>query len=87
MARPEVQLLANGDILVPEKGPTGDWSISRFTPDQTCYADWLAFVQERDRGPRLLTRGLSFWLTGVLVVVGLFFGLALLGLLVAGGAH
>ena len=85
MARPEVQLLANGDILVPEQGTTGNWSMSRFTPNQTGYADWLAFVQKRDRSPSLLTRGLSFWLTGVLVV-GLFFGVALL-LLVAGGAH
>jgi hypothetical protein len=86
MARPEVQLLANGDFRAPEKGPTGDWSMSRFTPDQTGYADWLTFVQERDRSPSLLTRGLSFRLPGVLVVVGLFFGLALLGLLVAGRA-
>jgi hypothetical protein len=87
MAKPEVQLLANGDILVPERAAAGGWSISRFTPEQEGYADWLTVVQQRARQPGLLARGVSFWLTGVLVVVGLFFAIALLSLLASGGVR
>jgi hypothetical protein len=66
--RPDAQLLANGDILVPLKDG-GAWRISRVVPDQAEYADWLCAIQERERGPGLLERGVSFWVSAGLVLL------------------
>ena len=66
--RPDAQLLANGDILVPVKDG-GAWRMSRVVPDQAEYAEWLCETQERERGPGLLERGVSFWVSAGLVLL------------------
>jgi hypothetical protein len=68
--KPDLQLLANGDILVPEKEANG-WRMSRLDPDDATYAQWLRAVQDRDREPGPIERGVSFWLAGVLVLLAL----------------
>ena len=70
--RPDVQLLANGDILVPVAGDREAWRMSRVTTDDAEYAKWLRFVQDRDRDPGLLARGMSFWASALLVLVGIW---------------
>ncbi len=67
---PEVQLLADGDILVPVEDSGGKWRMSRVGVDDDAYAEWLRTIQERDRDPGLLARGVSFWVSAVLVFFG-----------------
>jgi hypothetical protein len=69
--RPDLQLLANGDILFPERADGGGWRISRVTPGDVEYADRLCEVQDQDRRPGLLARGVTFWLSAVVVWFGL----------------
>jgi hypothetical protein len=71
-AKPDVQLLANGDILVPVKEDGGTWRMSRVMTDDAEYAGWLCVVQDRDRDPGLLARGMSFWVSAVLVLFGIW---------------
>ena len=83
MARPEAQLLGNGDILVPVKGA----GITRLHPDDADYPDALAMIQERDRPPGLVERALTFWGIGLLLLIGLPFLLMVLALLAGGAGH
>ena len=53
-----------------EKGDDG-WRIARVSPEESGYAQWLRLVQERNRGPGLFERGVSFWLAGVLVLLAI----------------
>jgi hypothetical protein len=78
--RPDLQLLANGDILVPVK-EDGAWRVQRVVPDDAEYASWLEAVQRGNREPGLLARGVSFWLAGVLVFFGFVLFLMILSLL------
>ena len=71
---PEVELLANGDLLVPVAAANGAWKITRLAPDAPGYARWLSFVQKRDRGPGVLARGIGFWSAAILVLVGTWIG-------------
>ncbi len=71
-AKPDVQLVANGDILVPVADDGVTWRMSRVTTDDPEYAEWLRFVQDRDRDPGLLARGVSFWASALLVLVGIW---------------
>ncbi len=71
-AKPDAQLLANGDILVPAAEDGGAWRMSRVTTDDVDYAKWLRFIQDRDRDPGLLARGVSFWASALLVLVGVW---------------
>jgi len=73
MRGPDLQLLGNGDILVPEREHGGDWRVRRVVSDDAEYAKWLAAIQERDRQPGLLERGVSFWFGGNLVFFGFWF--------------
>jgi hypothetical protein len=79
-AAPDLQLLANGDILVPVEDGAGAWRMSRVAIEDAGYAEWLRIIQERDRDPGLLARGVSFWVSAVLVLCGLwaFFIIAVL---------
>jgi hypothetical protein len=45
--KPDVQLLPNGDILVPVEAEDTEsgWRVSRVSPDDDDYADWLRVVQ------------------------------------------
>ena len=70
MSRPDAQLLGNGDILVPVEDDGGGWRMSRLTSDDADYAATLAAIQERDRRPGVLERGLGFWGAGLLLLVG-----------------
>lgn len=81
--RPDLQLLANGDILFPVKGNGGGWQMSRVHPDDAEYADWLCEVQDQEREPGMLERGLAFWVSGVL----LFFGLIAAAMIIVGLTH
>ena len=69
-AKPEAQLLANGDILVPAKDGEDGWRMSRVTVDEAEYAEWLGVIQERDRKPGLLAKGVAFWASAAVVLVG-----------------
>lgn len=81
-ATPEVQLLANGDILVPVKAEgEGGWRISRVTLDDAEYAEWLGFVQQRDRRPGLLAKGIAFWASAALLVIGFWVFVIVIALL------
>ena len=71
-ARPDVQLLANGDILVPVEDEHGQWRMSRVVLDDAEYADWLRVVQDGQRGPGFFAQGVSFWMSAVTVLVGLW---------------
>jgi hypothetical protein len=79
---PDVQLLANGDILVPVKDDGGGWRITRVTPDEAEYAEWLSVVQQRERGPGTFARAVDFWTAGALVFFGIFIGITVITLLV-----
>ena len=70
-AAPDPQLLENGDILVPVERSDDSWGISRVSPEESGYAQWLRLVQERNRRPGLFERGVSFWLAGVLVLLAI----------------
>jgi hypothetical protein len=70
-AAPAPQLLENGDILVPVERAEDGWGISRVSPEESGYAQWLRLVQERNRTPGLFERGVSFWLAGVLVFLAI----------------
>jgi hypothetical protein len=41
--------------------------MARLVPDDAAYARWLRVVQDRDREPGAIERGISFWISGVLV--------------------
>jgi hypothetical protein len=41
--------------------------MARLVPDDAAYARWLRVVQDRDREPGPIERGISFWISGVLV--------------------
>ncbi len=84
-AKPDVQLLANGDILVPVKDGDGGWQMSRVAPEESDYAGWLKVVQRRDRGPGPLARSLSFWIAAVIVFLGIVVILIVISLLVSHG--
>jgi hypothetical protein len=71
-AKPDVQLLASGDILLPVSEESGAWRMSRITTDDVEYAEWLSYVQDRDRNPGLLARGISFRVSALLVLVGIW---------------
>lgn len=71
---PEVELLANGDLLVPVAADNGDWRIARLAPETPGYAGWLTFVQQRDRTPGLFARGVGFWTAAIVVLVGTWLG-------------
>ena len=86
MAKPDVQLLANGDILVPVKHAGAGWRTSRVTVDDAEYADWLGVVQARDRGPGLIARSVSFCVGGVLVFVAIVAVLIVVSLLIGHAA-
>jgi len=68
---PDPQLLENGDILVPVEGSDERWGVSRISPEQAGYAQWLRLIQERNRAPGLFERGVSFWLAGVFVFLAI----------------
>lgn len=67
---PDPQLLANGDILVPVAVDRGEWKMSRVAVDDDGYAEWLRTIQQRNREPGLLARGVSFWASAGLVFFG-----------------
>ena len=67
---PDVQLLYDGDILHPVERD-GGWRMARVTPDDDEYAAWLRVVQDQNRQPGLLTRGIAFWSSAALLYVGL----------------
>ncbi len=79
---PEVELLANGDLLVPVAADGGGWRITRLAPEAPGYAGWLSFVQQRDRGPGIFARGVGFWSAAIIVLVGTWFGFLFFVLLV-----
>lgn len=47
-ARPEPQLLENGDLLVPDEHGTG---MVKLKPGDEGHAEWLAHLQRQRRGP------------------------------------
>jgi hypothetical protein len=71
-ARPDPQLLANGDILVPAKADDGHWRMVRIGLDDATYAEWLRVIQQQSRGPGLFTRGVAFWVSAALVLIALW---------------
>lgn len=78
---PEVELLANGDLLVPVAS-NGGWRITRLAPETPGYAGWLSFVQQRDRSPGIFARGVGFWTAAIVVLVGTWLGFLFFVLLV-----
>jgi hypothetical protein len=83
---PDVQLLGDGDILYPVE-QDGGWRVVRVTPGDDEYAAWLRIVQDQDRPPGLFARGMTFWASGVLLYVGIVFGIGVLAMLIARVAH
>ena len=79
--RPDLQMPADGAILFPVKADGGGWRMSRMHPDDDEYADWLRELQDEQRGPGLLERGVKFWLAGVLLFLGAIGGAMLIALL------
>ena len=67
-AKPDLQLLANGDILIPEKDEVGAWRVARVVPDDASYAGWLRAVQDRNRDKGVVERAMSFGLAAAIAV-------------------
>ncbi len=76
--RPDVELLGNGDILVPGTGADGSAQMSRVTPDDPEYAGLLADVQQSRRAS-VLPRIIGFSIAAPFV----WFGFVLVVLLIA----
>ena len=79
--KPDLELLANGDILVPVEAAGGDWTVSRLTLDDPEYAQWLAIVQGRRSGSAF-SRAVGFWSAGAFVLLAIFVGVPLLAWLI-----
>jgi len=59
----------------------GAWSMSRLAPDDADYVGWLCLIQKRDRDPGLLARGVSFWVSAVIVFFGFWSFIAVAALI------
>jgi hypothetical protein len=74
-ARPEAQLLPNGDSLVPVRTEDGrGWQMARLTLNDAGYAERLAKVQKRERIRNV--SGVSWPLSVVVLLVVLSVQLA-----------
>ena len=77
--KPEVQLLPNGDILVPVEAEDSEsgWRVSRVSPDDDDYADWLSVAQNAQSADGLSRKWhqhLGVRLVVVVLIITLFAG-------------